>query len=141
MNDIDASLFQCGLSDEHNEVKLCEASPESGEGKHSIATEKGSGDIIIEVKTIDQLVAAGEITSPSVVKIDVEGAELNVLRGGQTALTSENCRLLYCEVHPEKLGSFGGSYSEVINTIEKMGFQTTVIEGKYGGYSTTKGVK
>lgn len=54
--------------------------------------------IDIELVAIDDLVAAGAIRPPSVVKIDVEGAELAVLEGMRTTL-SEHLPAVICELH------------------------------------------
>jgi FkbM family methyltransferase len=36
---------------------------------------------------------------PTVVKIDVQGAELKALQGLETVLSQPECRLVYCEIH------------------------------------------
>jgi len=41
--------------------------------------------------------------TPNVAKIDVEGQEVNVLKGLKKALSSATCRLVCCEVHPPLL--------------------------------------
>ncbi len=41
------------------------------------------GSLTVECATLDALVAKGEIPPPDVIKMDVEGAELLVLRGGE----------------------------------------------------------
>jgi hypothetical protein len=56
---------------------------------------------------------------PTVVKIDVEGGELQVLKGMRTVL-SEARPTVYCEVHPGRI--FGGSLDDVIKLLEDTGF-------------------
>lgn len=41
----------------------------------------GAGEEVVAMRTVDALVAAGECRAPSLIKIDVEGAEADVLRG------------------------------------------------------------
>jgi len=45
-----------------------------------------NGSIQVEVRTIDELVAEKKITPPQVIKIDVEGSEYWVLKGGEKVL-------------------------------------------------------
>lgn len=62
-------------------------SDQVGKAKFAFGTGTGTGHLAdageIEVETvrIDDLVARGELLPPNVIKIDVEGAEIKVLRG------------------------------------------------------------
>jgi FkbM family methyltransferase len=53
------------------------------------------GTMEVELVTIDQLVEQGEIEPPAVVKIDVEGAELEVLQGMARTLEKHHPVLIY----------------------------------------------
>lgn len=46
-----------------------------------------AGNVTVPVRTLDDLITTGEVTSPHYMKIDVEGAELGVLRGSIQLLT------------------------------------------------------
>jgi FkbM family methyltransferase len=60
----------------------------------------GEGDALeVQVERGDALVAAGTIPLPSIIKIDTEGAELDVLRGLEAILDSPGLRALCIEVH------------------------------------------
>ncbi len=63
-------------------------------GEHPQTTE----EVEVEVLTIDTLVAGGEIPPPDVVKIDVEGSELDVLNGMRQTLI-EHRPVLIVELH------------------------------------------
>ena len=52
----------------------------------------------VETTTGDDLIAAGEIPAPSIIKIDVEGAEGGVLRGLVQTLTTKK-PVIFMEVH------------------------------------------
>src|SRR5262245_38083412 len=43
-------------------------------------------ELRIPLRTVDSLTATGEVAPPDVIKIDVEGSELNVFQGSQTVL-------------------------------------------------------
>jgi FkbM family methyltransferase len=61
--------------------------------------------------TIDQFCTERGI-SPNVVKLDVEGAELLVLRGAEQLLRDREARVL-CEVHPAEMVGCGASLDEL----------------------------
>lgn len=68
-------------------------------GKEAHLADDGASHSI-RVVTGDTMVKSGVLPVPSVMKIDVEGAELDVLKGFRGTLTDSGCRLVYCEVHP-----------------------------------------
>lgn len=57
------------------------------------------GNEIVEVVTGDEFRAERGLAVPEVVKIDVEGAELDVLQGLRETIRSPRCRAVICEVH------------------------------------------
>lgn len=88
----------------------------------------GSGDEYIDIRTAtgDSLVEEGEVPSPDIVKIDVEGVEGQVLKGCESVL--KECRAVFCEIHgateiederaqpiAQKLESYGFSVQLVQN--------------------------
>lgn len=72
--------------------------------------------------TIDQTIAAG-YPVPQVMKIDVEGAEVRVIRGMERLLATNPPRVLYIEVHPEFLPLFGDSIEDLRTLLEDAGLR------------------
>jgi FkbM family methyltransferase len=71
--------------------------------------------------------AGDTIPNPTVVKIDVEGAEPMVIEGMKETLSNPNCRLIYCEIHLPKKGrpsieDYGYDLEQLLERIEKLGF-------------------
>ena len=80
--------------------------------RHSAATP-------VEVKTIDGLIREG-VQAPSVMKIDIEGAELLALQGARHLLRSDQRpRIVFVEVHPAFLPNFGGSSEELFSLMRE----------------------
>jgi len=71
----------------------------AGEGRHSLTAEKGATDSIVVPLTTASAFAAQHQPLPSVVKIDVEGAEGQVLAGMRELLEQKVPRELFLEVH------------------------------------------
>lgn len=84
-------------------------------GRHAGVTEA-------VMTTVDQLIDAG-VPAPTVLKIDVEGAELLVLRGGRGLFTSTRApRLIFLEVHPHFLPAFGATAADVDSLLSAHGY-------------------
>lgn len=63
---------------------------------------------------------------PTVVKIDVEGAEGVVLRGAALLLREDRPRL-FLSLHPTEVGKFGDTPAALLNHIESLGYQNTLL--------------
>lgn len=74
----------------------------------------------VRVVTVDELVADGESPPPSVVKIDVEGSELDVLAGMSRTL-SEHRPVLIAEMH--------GHGTEFCRVVREHGYEVENIDG------------
>ncbi len=77
----------------------------------------------VPVDTVDALVARGGAPRPTVLKIDVEGAEGAVIAGARATLCGEvPPRLLLLELHPKFLPSYGWSESQVTREVARVGY-------------------
>lgn len=79
--------------------------------------EEERGKVSVESVQADTL----DMEPPDVVKIDVEGAEADVLRGMTNIL--ESVEIVFVEIHPEMLPRFGDSIDDVILPLEAGGFE------------------
>ena len=84
----------------------------------------------IETVTLDDL--ARKVSDyPTVMKIDVEGVELDVLRGGQgfwNTLRNRGSFHLFIESNSTALERAGASADELYRELEKIGFQVFIID-------------
>jgi len=128
-NDISFDCFNCALAASDGVVELAlppTAAPAVGVGSYSMArTETGSNTISVDAISGDTLVGDRGIPKPTVVKLDVEGAEESVLDGMTTALS--DCRLLFCEVHTDLV-----ELRTVEEKIRNCGFETLQRVSEHG---------
>ena len=82
-------------------------------GDSQMATSK------VEIQTLDEI-SANRI--PSLIKLDVEGWETEVLRGGMKTLQNSNLLALILELN-ESGSRYGFSDLEIVNMLSKFGFE------------------
>jgi FkbM family methyltransferase len=95
-------------------------------GGHSLAAKPGqSTSIEVPLVRVDDVVPSG--TRVSVVKIDAEGWEVDVLRGMRRVLTG-NHPLLFTEFFPDAIARAGHDPREFLAELEAHGYGTAVID-------------
>lgn len=137
-NNVGFKIFSCAFSSEQGYAKLpAPISESSVDGSASINGDVSCKDhLYVKSEVGDLLFATQNLEVPSIVKIDVEGAEKDVIEGLSDTLNHEQCRIIYCEIH-EKLGV---QYEEIVNILRSYGFVVEAIENvSYG--RTVKVVK
>jgi hypothetical protein len=71
--------------------------------------------------TLDGLVASGEVRAPDLIKLDVQGYELEALRGAAKALRSATA--VICEVSFRRLYENQALFPDVLAFLGEQGFQ------------------
>jgi FkbM family methyltransferase len=87
---------------------------------HKISRD-GTG-LPVSAVTLDQLVQAKPGLRLALVKIDVQGAEMMVLKGAGRILKQSNPALLV-ELSEEALNKFGSSVSEILKYLAELGYE------------------
>jgi FkbM family methyltransferase len=82
----------------------------------------------VEIVSGDEFWKIQDFPPPRVVKIDVEGVELSVLRGLRGLLSGPATRLLICEIHPWA----GTSVQDVRGLVASMGFRDVATSPRQG---------
>lgn len=131
LNSTDARVLQVALSDYVGDAQMVTDSiDEPGVGSPELSPDHADGCIRVDVTTGDTLVESGNVPSPDVIKIDVEGAELNVLRGLEDTLSSRDCRVVYCEVHGDTNQNLSRRVGEMLR---ECGFAVDLVSvGRWG---------
>jgi FkbM family methyltransferase len=116
-------IFNVGLSDQASKTFLYVPRP-GGVPDDSLAslTEPAGGDFDkyeIEIATLDTVVKEDQISGPAFLKIDVEGHEFAVLKGGEYFIRHQ-VELMMLEI--EERHHPGKKLAEMIASVEEMGF-------------------
>jgi FkbM family methyltransferase len=112
-------------------IKLIEAAVSDREGKAAFtlgaSTAMGhigeTGEIEVALVSLDALLDKGVIKPPDTIKIDVEGAEFEVLKGARNIL-SQYRPILFLDTHHREV------HQKVIQLLSDMGYQFTILDGK-----------
>lgn len=125
------TVVEAGLSSEAGELELWEASA-GGDAFSSFGTpihEGGYEQVKVAVTTLDRLAEEHcKGTTPRVVKIDVEGWEPNVLRGGKSLLSRPDSPLLLVEFCEEALRGAGSSCLELHSILREYGYSLRIVD-------------
>jgi FkbM family methyltransferase len=99
------TLCEVAVGEEAGQAEFC-VMPMSGMGKLASSPfqrdARSNSRIAVNVVSLDELLEEGKIELPSVIKIDVEGAETSVLRGAKQFLNRHRPKL-FVEVHSRSL--------------------------------------
>lgn len=120
--------FQIAVSDTDD---MIEFAVDVG-GVHSrmstINTDSNATDYKIQEVSSRKLASVVEnenLPSPTIIKIDVEGAEFKVLSGMDGLLDS--IQIIYCEIHHPFLDGFSTDGGEIIEHVESSGFDVKTL--------------
>jgi FkbM family methyltransferase len=115
---------QAAVSDKVGSATFYVSSDYEGNNSNSLVEDnphlKMSG-YDVKVESIDNVVKAYAIT-PSIIKIDVEGTELDTLHGGLETFSSFK-PILILGLHPEAIQRKGDSLEAIWNVLIKAGYQ------------------
>lgn len=98
----------------------------------SLVHQRGeSGAVTVTARSLDSLALEGRLPRPTVIKLDIEGAEILALKGATRLLgTSERPRALFIEVHDTFLPGFGSSADDVYALLKGFGYTKSIYKAK-----------
>ena len=114
-------------TDSEQTLTLFDATPGGNSGSSSLSQQNAgplSRSYTVRGRPMDDVLAELGVTRVDVVKIDVEGAELVVLRGAARSLKRFHPKLIV-EVVPRQLANMGTSVEEVESFVASLGYRTT----------------
>ncbi len=90
-------------------------------------TEASGQDIVVQVVRLDTLAQERALPRADLIKIDVEGAELEVLRGMEHYVATHHPAFVI-ELHPHLLPQFNASVADVTNWLTARGYTLTALD-------------
>jgi FkbM family methyltransferase len=89
-----------------------------------------AGSQTVDLVSLDELVRNGTLAIPDVVKIDVEGAELEVLRGMKNTLVKHKPVLIY-EIDDQAMSRLEQKQTACQEFLHSCGYSTSLLEDSY----------
>lgn len=127
-NEMDAQLFNVALSNRDGTTQMSL----NGQTGHQFSADQGTIDI--ETRRADELIAEHDLRCPTVCKLDIEGAEYLALDGFRETLSNPDCRLVFCEIHANKIEQIGGSAEAVEELLVELGFELEHLDDRRDNY-------
>jgi len=117
-----------GLSDTVGEARFQQGEDDLGATSRIVQNHKSADDLIVSLRRGDDLV--GKVPPPNVMKIDVEGHELEVLEGFGSVLNRPELRDIFIEVHFELLEQKGSPTgpARIEDQLRQAGFSVSWID-------------
>lgn len=98
------TAINCGLSDFEGKAEIYN-NLHINRGAASLYSDKKENGVSINITTLDKIVAQYEITDVDFIKIDIEGAEYPMLKGGKSFLMGENKPMICLEFSRDVLSN------------------------------------
>lgn len=102
------------------------------EGESSLLTGRGRQPCNVQVTSLDEIFRDALPKRPRLLKIDAEGVELEILRGGQRMFETHAPDLVICECHRGVLRAAGASEWTLRDFFTKRGYACAVINNGMG---------
>jgi len=120
------SLHPLALSDHVGTTRLVDARPDNAGAAY---ISDGPDGITVNLTTLDEFAKRNDITRMNFLKMDVEGNEESVIRGGMHTLRSLR-PIILIEIHPVLLTKMNSSAQAVMALLRELGYRLYSINRK-----------
>lgn len=137
-SNIEANIFgwakpvNMAISDQTGQITFY---PAVDSGRNSLAKNKitDRNPILVQAITLDHLVKTLDITRIDLLQIDVEGAEVLVIKGAKQCLEEKKIQAILCEWHPQQIRcEFNADPQNLIDNLKDYGFRVSCIQFNTG---------
>lgn len=97
-------------------------------GLGGASTDEDVEHYAITTTTLDDYISDAGLAPPDYIKLDIEGAEINALRGASKTLRSR--AVILCELHPYAWPEFGTSFDDLLRVIHDSGRKVRYLDGE-----------
>ena len=98
------------------------------DGANRLVDRDHPGSLLVETTTVDEFCRRMQLV-PAFMKVDVEGAELAVLRGARGTIASTPHLKLYVEMHPRLWPEFNITQADVEGELRSQGLRAERLDG------------
>ncbi|MGH8047663.1 MAG: FkbM family methyltransferase, partial [Chthoniobacterales bacterium] len=125
-----AQLLNVAVADRAGQAMFTGDLEDADVTKTAHLAEQGEGGIPVDVITADMAMNERGVPPPTVVKIDVEGFEEDVLRGGAAAFGASTCRHVLVEMHFSRMDErgLGDSASRIVRMLDDWGYRVRWVD-------------
>ncbi|MCH2232342.1 MAG: FkbM family methyltransferase [Crocinitomicaceae bacterium] len=113
---------QLGVGSKNEELDIKFGAKKSGASLYENDF-NNEGSETIKITTIDNYCTQNNISEIDLIKIDIEGAEMEALRGAETTLKKSKSCIIVAEVIEQHLKAAKSSTKEVFEFLENLGFK------------------
>jgi FkbM family methyltransferase len=144
LNGVDAKvvLNQVALGDADGTIEL-HTFPDLPHGHSSIST-LGKTDYVTSIAkmvTLDSFLHEHSVDTVDFIKMDVEGAEMLVLKGAESLLKRENAPIWVIELNTETAKSFGHTPTDVLQTlVASQSYELFKVTAGWGAFSRMQSI-
>ncbi|WP_165066841.1 FkbM family methyltransferase [Paludisphaera rhizosphaerae] len=121
------SIHQIAASDDEGTLRL-HLSEDDCEGNSLFAAEPGGNSIEVDVTTLDHFADQQGLRRIDLLKVDVEGAEVRVLRGARRVLSGTVAPVLIVEANSPALRAAKSHPTELYDLLDTLGYSWRVVE-------------
>jgi len=126
-NAVDVKVEGVALADHDGTARF----RDNGDGDSNGALSLDQGGYEVRTVALDSFIAAGGPV-PKLMKIDVEGAELQVLRGGAGLFADPRLEFVICEFNVPQLARFGTGLDDIIGFMAERGLHLYLLDHQGG---------
>lgn len=120
LNDIDATVKPYAIGGENRVRGLARHTCEPGGMAKFCAPD--TAEETVQFRTFESLIAEDDVREPTIIKTDIEGYELPMVRTSSDILSRESLDFLNIEMHTTLITNHGGDDDEVQELLTEYGF-------------------